>query len=181
MKQWLLTIHLHVTRLLKPATRKCYKKESDKCHNTHINKYMQTMLRYIKKQKQTHTKQNTKTNKAKTKYCSPNKSKQKQNRKVIKEKKKWNGNIYQWCNEKFFILAKRLIMRRVPESVSGQSVRETVRSLQRNEYDCKWCERMRMARISNGREQLLTIGYLSEEVWWYHFRESVNNFIQTPI
>lgn len=55
-------------------------------------------------------------------------------------------------------------MRRVPESVSGQSVRETVRSLQRNEYDCKWCERMRMARISNGREQLLTIGYLSEEV-----------------
>lgn len=45
------------------------------------------MLRYIKNKKQTHTKQNTKTNKAKTKYCSPNKSKQKQNRKVIKEKK----------------------------------------------------------------------------------------------
>lgn len=34
------------------------------------------MLRYIKKQ--THTKQNTKTNKAKTKYCSQSKANKKQ-------------------------------------------------------------------------------------------------------
>lgn len=180
MKQWLLTIHLHVTRLLKPATRKCYKKESDKCHNTHINKYMQTMLRYIKnknKHIQNKIQRLTKQKQSIAPQIKANKNKIER----WSKKKKWNGNIYQWCNEKFFILAKRLIMRRVPESVIGQSVRVAVRSLQRNEYDCKWCECVRMTRISNGREQLLTIGYLSEEVWWYHFRESVNNFIQTPI
>lgn len=53
------------------------------------------MLRYIKKTKQTHTKQNTKTNKAKTKYCSQNKANKKQTKSKGDQGKKTYGNIYQ--------------------------------------------------------------------------------------
>lgn len=68
---------------------------------------MQTMLRYIKKKQNKHIQNKIQRLTKQKQSIAPRikQTKNKLNRKVIKEKKTY-GNIYQWNNETFFILAK---------------------------------------------------------------------------
>lgn len=78
MKQWLLTIHLHVKRDCWNQRQMLQRGIRSVSQNTLINKCKQCSGTLKNKTNTYKTKQNTKTNKAKTKYCSQSKANKKQ-------------------------------------------------------------------------------------------------------